>query len=376
MTFHNLFASFKTLTKTQLILILNTIQPLVSICIPAYNAEKTISKTLDSILAQNYKNVEILVSDNHSTDKTASIVKEYDKYNIKYFLNPIKPDDLKNTSSVVSNFNYLLSLAQGEFITIFHADDIYLSSIITQQVQFLLKNEIVGSVFTFSNIMDENDQILKINTGILPDQLNIENIIDFDTLLNSIILQDYHLMFPTLMIRKEALLFVGTFNPAESFVSDIEYYLRLAYWKPIGLIKEKLHNYRINIESESHTQERQTDIFKHYIRFIEDYIKTPQIKERVNISQISLYNMLICSRKIFLIRQYLKSNNIEEVKKLLESFKYEYILLSFYNRKAFKEMITGSILQISFDLGVARLVNLIIEKISKYRFLYWRTKLY
>jgi glycosyltransferase involved in cell wall biosynthesis len=355
---------------------LNTIQPLVSICIPAYNAEKTLAYTLDSILKQNYKNVEILVSDNHSTDKTSIIVKEYEKYNIKYFLNPTKPDDLKNISSVVSNFNYLLSLAQGEFIALYHADDIYLPSIITQQVQFLQNNDIVGSVFTYSNIMDENEQNLKINTGVLPDQLNIGNIIDFDTLLNTIILQDYHLMFPTLMIRKEALLFVGTFNPTESFVSDIEYYLRLAYWKPIGLIKERLHNYRVKIESKSHIQVRQNDIFKHYIRFIEDYIKLPQIKERVNISQISFYKMILCSRKIFIIRQYLKSNNINEAKTLLESFKYEYIFLAFKRRKALKGILTGLILKTSFDLRIAVLVNMIIEKISKFTFLYWRRKLY
>ena len=62
---------------------MNIKQPLVSVCIPAYNAEQTITKTLDSIVKQDYKNIEIIVSDNHSTDNTAAIVKQYEKYKPK-----------------------------------------------------------------------------------------------------------------------------------------------------------------------------------------------------------------------------------------------------------------------------------------------------
>ena len=51
----------------------------ISVCIPVYNGEKTISKNLDSLICQNYENFEILISNNKSTDKTLEICNTYKK---------------------------------------------------------------------------------------------------------------------------------------------------------------------------------------------------------------------------------------------------------------------------------------------------------
>jgi len=355
---------------------LNNIKPLVSICIPAFNAEKTIGRTLDSILNQNYDNVEIILSDNHSTDKTASIVKLYEKRNVNYFLNPTKSEDLINTSSVVSNFNYVISLAKGEFIAIYHADDVYDPTIIEQQVLFLQMNEFVGSVFTSSHLIDENDNILKIKVGEIPVELKSNNIIDYYTLLNSIILSENHLMFPTLMIRTEALKYVGNFNPKESYVSDIEYYLRLARWKSIGFIDKKLHYYRSNVNQKNNILQNKFHIIKHYIRFIEDYIKLPDIQASINISNIKYYEMLICSRKIFLTRHYFYNNKNNIARELLKSFKYEYILLSFKRQKCIQSMFLGLFFRIADKFGIASILAKSVEKMSHFRYNLWQKKLY
>lgn len=351
-------------------------QPLVSVCIPAYNAELTISKTLDSIINQDYKSLEIIVSDNHSTDNTATIVKQYEKYNVKYFLNPTRLEDLINTSSVVSNFNYSISLATGEYIAIYHADDIYDRTIIDREVRFLQENESAGCVFTSSYLIDEYDKISRINIGIIPDEISIKDIIDYDTLLNSIILSEYHLMFPTLMIRSKALSVVGNFNPTESYVSDIEYYLRLARWKPIGLINEKLHYYRTLVDLKYKPIDRKVEVIKHYVRFIDEYIKLPEIIPHVKASSLKYYEMLICSRKIFLARYYFLNNKEDEARKLLESYKYEYILISWKRKKGLQAMIIGIMLIISDKFGFATLVSKIIEKLRRFRYILWHKSLY
>ena len=355
---------------------MNTKFPLVSICIPAYNADQTIAKTLDSIVNQDYKNVEIIVSDNHSSDNTETIVKNYEKFNVKYFLNPTHPKDLINTSSVVSNFNYVISLAKGEFIAIFHADDIYDKTIIDREVRFLQENKSTGCVFTSSYLIDEYDKILKINIGVIPEELNINKIIDFDTLLNSIILSEHHLMFPTLMIRSAALFSVGSFNPKESYVSDIEFYLRLARWKPIGLINEKLHHYRTGVTKEKDSLEKKIEIIKHYIKFIDEYIKLPEIQPHLKISNIKYYEMLLCSRKIFLARHYFLNNNKVDGQRLLESFKYDYIILSINKKKGFQSMLMGLILIVSNKFGLATYFSKIIEKLRHFRYFFWNKKLY
>jgi len=355
---------------------LNTNKPLVSICIPAFNAEKTIAKTIDSILKQTYQNVEIIVSDSHSSDNTAIIVKNYEKDKVKYFLNPVNPDKLINSSPVVSNFNYAISLAKGEFIAIYHADDIYLPTIIEQQVLFFQKNESVGSVFTFSNLIDEDDNILNIKIGDIPDEIKGKKVINFHTLLNSIILSEYHLMFPTLMIRSNALIEVGNFNPKESYVSDIEYYLRLAQWKPIGLIDQNLHYYRSFVGLEKNSLEKKTEIIKHYIRFIEEYINTPEVYSEINISNFKYFEMLLCSRKVFLARQYFLQNKIADARKLLESFKFEYIILSIKKNNGLQAMLLGLILKISDNFRIAKIVSILIEKMRHFRYILWHKSLY
>lgn len=355
---------------------MNTKLPLVSICIPAYNAEQTIGKTLDSIVNQDYKNVEIIVSDNHSTDNTETLVKNYEKFNVKYFLNPTRPENLINTSSVVSNFNYVISLAKGEFIAIFHADDIYDRTIIDREVRFLQENKSAGCVFTSSYLIDEYDKVLKTNIGVIPEELNINKIIDFDTLLNSIILSEYHLMFPTLMIRSKALFSVGNFNPKESYVSDIEFYLRLARWKPIGLINEKLHHYRTGVTKEKDSLEKKAEIIKHYIKFIDEYIKLPEIYPHLEVSNIKYYKMLLCSKKIFLARHCFLNKKKAEAQRLLKSFKYEYIVLSWNKKKGLQAMIMGLILIISNKFGLATYFSKIIEKLRHIRYFFWNKKLY
>ncbi len=58
--------------------------PFVTICVPARNAEHTLRRTLDSILAQDYSNFEVIVSDNLSGDRTASVIQEYAKQGVRY----------------------------------------------------------------------------------------------------------------------------------------------------------------------------------------------------------------------------------------------------------------------------------------------------
>ncbi|RRK01472.1 glycosyltransferase [Opitutaceae bacterium TAV4] len=92
---------------------------LISIIIPAYNADKYIARCLDALLAQTYGNWEAMVVDNNSADNTAGIIKNYAQKDprIKYFLQPIKgPAAARNMG---------LDNAQGEFIMFCDSDDFY-----------------------------------------------------------------------------------------------------------------------------------------------------------------------------------------------------------------------------------------------------------
>jgi len=111
----------------------------VSICIPAYNAEKTIRETLDSCLIQNYPNLEIIVSDNCSTDDTRKIIKE-EYHRVKLL-------ERKETSSPSENGNNAIKSASGDYIILMCADDVFTNRCIVSDIKRVFRdNPKVGYV--------------------------------------------------------------------------------------------------------------------------------------------------------------------------------------------------------------------------------------
>lgn len=109
--------------------------PLVTIIMPAYNAEKTIGFAIDSILNQTYKNIELIIVDDYSVDSTLEIIKQKKKIDsrIKIICND------RNLGPYVSK-NKALDISSGEYITGHDADDWAHPQRIEKQVDFMLNN--------------------------------------------------------------------------------------------------------------------------------------------------------------------------------------------------------------------------------------------
>lgn len=113
-------------------------QPLVSVVIPAFNASKNIEETLNSVLNQDYTNIEVIVVDDGSQDNTADIVKKFDVIYI-YQNNQGKP--------AAMNKGFLA--AKGEFIASIDSDDLWDSKKISKQVEAFNSNPELEIVFCF-----------------------------------------------------------------------------------------------------------------------------------------------------------------------------------------------------------------------------------
>ena len=86
-------------------------KPKISVCVPVYNAAKTISRCLESVVKQNFHDYEIIISDNNSTDNSFNICNLYNK---KY--KKIKLFKQKKKLPIYSNFKFLLKKAKGKYI--------------------------------------------------------------------------------------------------------------------------------------------------------------------------------------------------------------------------------------------------------------------
>ena len=91
---------------------------LFSVIVPTFNSEATIEKTINSILDQDYPNLEILIIDNHSTDKTKEIIDSFEDKRVSFYL-------INNKGLPANSRNQGIDLAQGEYIAFCDSDDIW-----------------------------------------------------------------------------------------------------------------------------------------------------------------------------------------------------------------------------------------------------------
>jgi glycosyltransferase involved in cell wall biosynthesis len=126
--------------------------PLVSVIVAAYNAEKFISRTLDSILSQTYKNLEVIIVDDGSQDRTLKIIESFARKDHRIIV--VK----QSNSGVAAARNLAIEHSQGEYIAPIDADDIWYPQNIEKQLQCLLQsNPSVGLSYAWSIDIDEDD---------------------------------------------------------------------------------------------------------------------------------------------------------------------------------------------------------------------------
>ena len=131
------------------------VNDLVSVIVPVYNSEKYIEDTLNSALKQTYENIEIILVDDVSKDKSARIISEYkaEHPEIIYYLQE------KNMGAGFAR-NKALELAKGRYVAFLDSDDIWLPDKIERQIKLMTKT---NSPFCYTAIemIDGNNKLIK-----------------------------------------------------------------------------------------------------------------------------------------------------------------------------------------------------------------------
>ncbi|OPJ59533.1 glycosyltransferase [Clostridium chromiireducens] len=123
-----------------------------SVLLPVYNGEKYIIKTINSILNQTYKDIEILIADDKSTDGTLSIVKELEKK----FLDKIRVYENESNKGVGNNLYNLTKKVNGKYIAMIGQDDIWENDYLRRQIEALEKERAIVA-FGKVNYIDSED---------------------------------------------------------------------------------------------------------------------------------------------------------------------------------------------------------------------------
>lgn len=148
----------------------NKKEPLVSVIIPAYNAEKIVGFTLDSVINQTYKNLEIIIVNDCSKDKTLDVLNAYAKKDKR-----IKVMSNEKNSGVAETRNNALRVATGDYIAFVDADDVWNLEKIEKQLGFMLEND-YKLTYTSVQFID-NDGNLTGQKFIVPEEVTFSKLL-------------------------------------------------------------------------------------------------------------------------------------------------------------------------------------------------------
>jgi glycosyltransferase involved in cell wall biosynthesis len=207
---------------------------LVSIIIPAYNAADTICASIDSALTQSYTDIEIIIVDDGSTDKTANICRHYlnKDARIKYIS--------KKNSGVSAARNAGIKSAKGEFVSFLDADDLWERNKILLQVAASRKQPDAIILTELQRFSGDGPSRKLLSKTLLPQYTQKEEYIR--AILN---LENFEMAcFGTALVRKAHLDAVGLFDETLITAEDWDLWLRLAFHFPFVNIDQPLRLYR------------------------------------------------------------------------------------------------------------------------------------
>ncbi len=243
---------------------------LVSVIVPAYNHENYIQQCLDSIIAQNYDNIELIVLNDGSKDNTYSKILEYKDKCLTRFKNFQIIN--KENEGVSKTLNKGIELSKGKFICFIASDDMMIEGRIKKQVEYMNLNN--------SSISCGNSLILNENTksskSIINEKLKLQY--KGNQFYNLII--NYFISSPTVMINKSVIEKIGKFDE-NSKIEDWPYYVKASRDFKIDFINENLCYYRIHGNNTQTNKKNMFIIEKQVLnKFFEMYDLPTNIKKK------------------------------------------------------------------------------------------------
>lgn len=239
-------------------------QPLVSIVIPAYNNENTIIATLESIRNQSYKNIEIIIIDDNSKDKTLQLVTEQQKKD-----NRIKIYHNSTNLGMIGNWNKCIHMSNGEFVKLVCADDLLDKNEIEKETGVMILNPSVNLVESDTRLIDINGK----KAGSFKRYHKSGLVKGKKIARTSIIWNNFFGAPVNNLIRKSVLDKTGYFDEQFTYILDFDMWMKIACTGDVYIIHELLNSFRIRNDSNTGNligKDRETYVAEHQ-RLVDKY---------------------------------------------------------------------------------------------------------
>lgn len=292
--------------------------PLVSVVMPVYNGEKYLKEAIDSILNQTFKDFELLLINDASTDNSEKIINSYNDSRIIYIKN-------EQNLGLIKTLNKGLDFAKGEFVARMDQDDISHSERFEKQLIIFKKNPEIGVCGTWFTLFRENHEDKIIEHPEYNDSIKIG------------LLTSCFIGHPTVMMRKKAIenyRYDINYQAAE----DFELWTRLIRVTQFYNIQESLLKYRFHSSNIS--------VLENSVQVTNTKIITGNQLKYIDIAN-SDENIELCNILLVASSKFRFTN--DEFRKLVSfanQLEYQNLQKKVYNEKKFHEIINRRLIEI------------------------------
>ena len=235
--------------------------PLISVVMTAYNAEKFIRKSIESVLNQTYENLQFIIVNDGSTDSTEAIVSEFSDSRIEYY-------SLGENCHIAHATNVGFSKVKGEYIAIIDSDDIWDADKLKKQLEYLRQHPRHQGCFTWVTLIDEQGHVIDDKMPELK-KLYSSSTESREYWLRFFFFYGNRLNNPSSLVTYEAFSQIGRHSLFYIQGMDFEWWVRFAKRYSFGILEESLVYYRrvsdpeVNVSSDSEM---------HNIRFFNEHM--------------------------------------------------------------------------------------------------------
>jgi glycosyltransferase involved in cell wall biosynthesis len=196
--------------------------PLVSVVLPTYNGSRYLNESIRSVVGQTYRNWELIIVDDASSDTTPQIIAEWSRGDSR-----IRSLRNEHNLKLPGSLNQGFDIARGEFLTWTSDDNLYRATALQEMLEFLLNHRSLGLVYTDFSDIDEHGRVIEeIHAG-EPSALTERNCVRAC------------FMYPVEVRRR-----IGNYNERKFLVEDWEYWIRIARHFPLACLHRDLYQYR------------------------------------------------------------------------------------------------------------------------------------
>ena len=214
--------------------------PKVSVNIACFNSARFIRETIESVLSQTYKDFEIIVIDDGSTDSTGDIVKSFGDPRIKYFY--------KKNEGLAETRNKAIAASSGEYIAFLDHDDLWLPRKLEMQLALFARRKNAALIFSDSYVLKRGMREQKTYFG----RCHPHRGYGFEDLLFE---SSNFIPLPTVMVRRAVFDTIGMFDKNFKIGEEYDLFLRIARRHELDYVDEPLAVYRIHENNTSQDRE-------------------------------------------------------------------------------------------------------------------------